>query len=515
MIAPLPANETLRLRELRRYAVLDTPFEAAFDRITRMAARLLNVPIATVTLIDETRQWFKSAYGLKNRETSRDVSFCAHAILDDRLMLVADAALDPRFQRNPLVLGEPHIRFYAGVPLTTAAGYNLGTLCAIDTVPRDFSVEEREILTDLAALVRDELELRLALRDRALQATAIHHLRAGVLATDPTQPDNPIIFSNPGFFRITGYDREEIVGQNCRFLQGPETDHGTVAIIREGIANRQTTETVILNYRKDGTPFWNELTISPVHDESCELINFVGLQRDITERRKLENLRDDLTHMIIHDLRSPLSAVIGFLDLLERGITKAGDAKQAGYVTHARNGAQKLADMIASLLDINRLESGEMPIDLQAHDLTHIVRMAVESGIPAAGSGKSLICDLPDEPIIAICDAELVGRVLLNLISNALKYTRPGDSVRVGVTQDEAIARVSVSDNGPGIPPEFHKRIFEKFGQVEARKASHSTGLGLAFCKLALEAQGGTIDLASEVGRGSTFSFRLPARSDR
>src|ERR1043166_10192254 len=117
MNAPLPPNEKERLAALRRYAILDTPEEPAFDRITRLVATLLKVPMATVTLIDEQRQWFKSAYGMDARQTSREVSFCAHAILHEELMVVPDAATDQRFSNNPLVTGDPRIRFYAGVPL--------------------------------------------------------------------------------------------------------------------------------------------------------------------------------------------------------------------------------------------------------------------------------------------------------------------------------------------------------------------------------------------------------------
>lgn len=142
MIPPLPPNERERLAALRRYVVLDTPPEAAFERITRLASRLLHVPISLVSLVDESRQWFKSAFGLPLRQTSREVSFCAHAILNRDVTVVADATLDRRFLDNPLVTGDPRIRSYAGAPLTTPDGFNLGTLCAIDTVPRRFTPEE-------------------------------------------------------------------------------------------------------------------------------------------------------------------------------------------------------------------------------------------------------------------------------------------------------------------------------------------------------------------------------------
>ena len=160
MSAALPENETARLASLRRYAILDTAPEVAFDRINRIAAEVLHVPVSLVTLVDEDRQWFKAAYGFNLPETSRDVSFCAHAILSDEVMVVEDALADARFAKNPLVTGGPRIRFYAGAPIKSSDGFNIGTLCAIDTKPRTLTKSEAAILRDLAELVRDELELR-------------------------------------------------------------------------------------------------------------------------------------------------------------------------------------------------------------------------------------------------------------------------------------------------------------------------------------------------------------------
>src|SRR5580693_4864027 len=141
-IAPLPANENSRIACLRLLNILDTQPEERFDRITRMAKRLFSVPIAQVTLIDTNRQWFKSSIGVSDRETSRDFSFCAHAILGEGIMHVSDASQDDRFFDNPLVTGAPNIRFYAGCPLQVGAE-NLGTLCVIDDKPREFDDEER------------------------------------------------------------------------------------------------------------------------------------------------------------------------------------------------------------------------------------------------------------------------------------------------------------------------------------------------------------------------------------
>jgi diguanylate cyclase (GGDEF)-like protein len=154
-------RERERLAALNRYDVLDTPSEEAFDRIARLAKSLLRMATVMVTFIDSHRQWFKSRQGSASTETLRETAFCNEAIKQDEIFIVADALDDPRFAEHPSVTGEPHLRFYCGVPLRTRDGHNIGTLCAIDTKPRQLEPEEIALFTDLAHLVMDELELRL------------------------------------------------------------------------------------------------------------------------------------------------------------------------------------------------------------------------------------------------------------------------------------------------------------------------------------------------------------------
>ena len=159
--ARIPDNEDDRLAALHALGLLDTEAEEHFDRITRLAQRVLGVPIALVSLVDGDRQWFKSRVGLEPQETSRDASFCAHAIVDDaQVFVVPDATVDHRFSDNPLVVGQPEIRFYAGSPIAAPDGSKLGTLCVIDRVPRQLDAADEQALRDLAAIVERELEVR-------------------------------------------------------------------------------------------------------------------------------------------------------------------------------------------------------------------------------------------------------------------------------------------------------------------------------------------------------------------
>jgi GAF domain-containing protein len=155
---PKPDNEAARLAALYALLMLDTPPEQRFDRIVEFAAHEFDVPIALITLLDDDRQWFKASVGMGTTcQTSRDISFCGHAILKNEIMVVGDAAQDPRFADNPLVTGPPHIRFYAGAPLVLPSGYAMGTLCVIDTRPRAFDGMELAILSTLRHLAVQEL----------------------------------------------------------------------------------------------------------------------------------------------------------------------------------------------------------------------------------------------------------------------------------------------------------------------------------------------------------------------
>ena len=187
MKAPLPGNEAHRLAILREYNVLDSMPEQAFDDLTLLAAQICQTPIALITLVDEDRQWFKSRVGLNAAETSRDVAFCAHAILNvDQVLEVPDAQLDPRFADNPLVTANPHIRFYAGAPLVAPDGLALGTLCAIDRVPRKLSAEQKAALQALSRTVVARLELRRAAQHREEKTLNSSHSGKKILALENT-----------------------------------------------------------------------------------------------------------------------------------------------------------------------------------------------------------------------------------------------------------------------------------------------------------------------------------------
>ncbi len=235
---------------------------------------------------------------------------------------------------------------------------------------------------------------------------------------------------------------------------------------------------------------------------------FEGIEK--ARLRSILRTRDDLTHMIIHDLRAPLSLVTGYVDILEQMASDKLNPDEAECVTGAKRGADDMHNMITTLLDVGRLEAGEMPFRLQNHDLGEIAREAADRFIPVLRD-RTLRCEMSPEPVAVSCDGDLIRRILENLISNALKFTRSDGTIQINVERKGAEVTISVSDNGEGIPRDQHEYIFEKFGQTNSgRQHRHSTGLGLAFCRLAVEAHKGKIGVQSEPGKGSTFWFTLP-----
>jgi signal transduction histidine kinase len=242
----------------------------------------------------------------------------------------------------------------------------------------------------------------------------------------------------------------------------------------------------------------------------CLLSDFTFERIEKTKLTSTLEKRDDLTHMIVHDLRSPLTVVSGYADVLEEMASDKLNPTEARCVAEVKRGANDLRDMITTLLDVGRLEAGEMPLRLQGHDVAQIVRKAASQFSPVL-KDRTLHCNVPPDPVLVVCDADVIRRVLGNLISNALKFTKSDGTIRVNVQPNAADVTISVSDDGQGIPPDQHKHIFEKFGQTDSGvQHAHSTGLGLAFCRLAVEAHEGKIGVQSEPGQGTTFSFTLP-----
>jgi signal transduction histidine kinase len=234
------------------------------------------------------------------------------------------------------------------------------------------------------------------------------------------------------------------------------------------------------------------------------------VQDDFARLRELETLRDNLTNMIVHDMRSPLNVMNMSYEIIAT-TPKNLSPTQKALMAAGRDACQKLIEMVTSLLDVSRMEAGKMPLNLVLCDIREIARAAVDS-VAVLAREDALTLRVTGNSAGGVVDRDITHRIFVNLLGNAIKFSPKGGTIGIEISSAGETVRVAVTDQGPGIPPEYHRRIFEKFGQVESREENkkYSTGLGLAFCKLAVEAHGGEIGVASQAGRGSTFTFSIP-----
>jgi PAS domain S-box-containing protein/putative nucleotidyltransferase with HDIG domain len=297
---PLPEEETARLQTLRGYQILDTEQEAEFDDFTILAAQICGTPIALISLIDSDRQWFKSKVGFDANETPRDQAFCTHALHQTGVFMVPDAQADARFAGNPLVTGEPDIRFYAGAPLLAGDGQALGTLCVIDRVPRTLTAEQERALQALSRQVIARLELRrqLAEREKAeRELRAGEALKAAILqsALDciiTMNSDGRVLEWNPTSEATFGYRRDEALGRDLADMIVPPAlreahRRGLARYLETGAGPVLDKRIEITAVRADGSELPVELAITPIHLDG-EAPVFTATLRDISERKRAE-----------------------------------------------------------------------------------------------------------------------------------------------------------------------------------------------------------------------------------
>jgi PAS domain S-box-containing protein len=356
---------------------------------------------------------------------------------------------------------------------------------------------------------------------RRVRDEAIASVSVGILITDPHQPDNPIIYVNPAFERLTGYDAAEALGRNCRFLQGSGTDPSAVAEIRQALKEERGLRTELLNYRKDGCTFWNELTVSPLRDVKGRVTHYVGIINDRTDRKGVElHLQQaeklaalgTLLGGVAHELNNPLFIISGYAQLarekinqglfhdLKRDLETIREAAQLASATvnrflgiarraEARRELCRVDDLVKQALDL-------MSYDFVMHQVT--VQTQFDPALP------SILADPQD-----------LSQAFLNLFTNASQamaesHGRGTLSVSASLVPDQGgpWVEVRVSDDGPGIAPDHLPRIFDPF--YTTKPLGKRTGLGLTITHRIVTELGGNLTCMSVVGQGATFIVRLP-----
>lgn len=358
-------------------------------------------------------------------------------------------------------------------------------------------------------------EEELALRDRSINSAT-----NGILIADARRPDVPTVYCNAAFENITGYAKEEVVGRNCRFLQGQDHDQPDLDAIRQAIRDGTEGQAELRNYRKDGTVFWNEFYIAPVRDSQGTLTHFIGVQTDITRRknqeaelaRKTEALAQSnaelqqFAYVASHDLQEPLRMVASYTQLLRKRYKGKLDADADEFIEYAVDGADRMQRLIRDLLEYSRVGSENKSFESTECELIwqHVMRNL-------SASIRDHHATVTHDPLPTIyANPTLLTQVFQNLIGNALKFhgSSPA-SIHVGATSLSDGWEFFIRDNGIGIPPDQRDRIFAVFQRLHGRSDYPGTGIGLAICKRIVEKHDGTIWVNSEPGKGSTFYFTV------
>jgi PAS domain S-box-containing protein len=554
--APLPCNEAERIAALRECGILDTEPEESFDDIARLAAYICGTPIALVSLVDTGRLWFKAKVGFAVSELPRESSFCAQAILKSEPYVIEDAFQDKRFAKNPYVISDPHVRFYAAVPLVTHDGHALGVLCVIDRVPRTLDEEQQEALSVLARQAMTQIQLRrnsntLAELNQKLdreiaERTRVEREREELLAREQdmraaseaneqryrflaesipqqvwtAQPDGALDYVNQQTIEYFSRSGAEIVGDNWQQVIHPDDLEVCLERWQRALATGEVYEVEFrLRRGSDGDYRWHLGRALPMRDASGRIIRWFGTNTDIDDQKRLYRLaeeanraKDTFLATVSHELRTPLTSMMGWAELLKLGMLD--EKKQRHAIEVIESSARSQAQLIGDLLDISRIISGKLRLDVQPLELAPVIAAAMDVVHPAAEAKSIQLVSRVGRGVGMVSgDPDRMQQVIWNLLANAVKFTPEGGSVEVSLKRAGAHAEIIVADNGAGIKPDFLPHVFDHFRQADSTSTRQhgGLGLGLAIVRRLVELHGGTVAAESEgEGRGAIFRIRLP-----
>lgn len=516
----IPRNEKSRLQALYSYNILDTLEEEEYDNITQLASVICGSEISLISIIDSKRQWFKSAVGLGAKETPREFAFCAHAILEpDQLFEIEDATHDARFSANPLVTGDPNIRFYAGAPLVDSKNNALGTLCVIDSEPKNLDENQKASLTILAKQVVALIELK---RTKQRYQNIIENSKDFLYELDD---QGYITFINQSFIKASEYTREELMSKKYFELMREEDKYVAEADYPGGKAPDVMSKYLQCPIiTKSGKQIWlghnvDYLVTKGVVVATCVVARDISetlekeqeLKRAKEQAEEASRVKSEFLSTMSHEIRTPLNAIIGGTNLWA--------AQEPEILNHdkfklLKFGSQHLLLLVNDILDYQKISANEIEIVNAGFDLPQLLQEITAVWEPKAREKQIelfLNYRTAGRSATVLGDKVRLTQVLNNLISNALKFTSEGEISLNVKRKSNGQTEFTVSDTGIGIPKEKHHLIFESFKQAEQNhtKSQGGTGLGLSISQSLAKLMGGNIQLQSDIGKGSEFSFTI------
>lgn len=537
--ADIPANEAQRLAVLRSLDILGSEQSSDFKNLVKLVEQVFDVPMVAVSFVDEKRQWFKSSVGLPVCETRREVSFCAHVIACSEPVIVEDAMLDERFFDNPMVTGEPYLKFYAGVPLAPFDEAILGTLCIMSDKPRGLSDRDYNLLIQFARQVEtlichhfDKVKLN-AIREKERDQ---HEVLLSIINAS----SNPILVRKP---------KDNYFLANNSALEALEVDSikGAVEVMTDTLGAQQKLTVEDIDQRVMATGMseqtrvrlangrYYDVTKSRLAVSGQKVMGIVTVAHDVTElvrsnakleeqqqllelmhdaEKRASNAKSDFLSSMSHELKTPLHSIAGFSQLLLKSKKESLSEKQRNHVHQIYESSDYLLSLINDVLELAKIEAGFMPVDMACVSLKSVVDEVTEAikVLPAAEGISIRLNANNDDELTVYADEKRLRQVFYNLLSNAVKYNSVNGAVEIKWRHlDSGMVQVEIKDTGVGISAEKEPQLFQSFNRLgqEDNEAVDGTGVGLSLTQKIVERLQGRMGFSSTEGKGSTFWFEL------
>lgn len=519
-----------RLAAVRATGLVDSAEEEAFDRLTRLAAKLSGAPVTFISLVDEGRDFYKSCFGfpepLASERQLTGTTFCHYALVSHGPLVIEDTLAHPIYRNVPTVqsLG---VRAYLGIPLILN-GVAIGSFCAIAFEPRTWSPLQIEVMEELAASTMREIELRAAIEtaetERARLRALLMHVPAAVMFADGES--RRVLLWNQKVEEILGAVPRGAEIQTSDSFIASHPDGRELAPHESPLERAILGETVLGEEyriaRSDGTTVWIRVHGAPVRDTTgTEILGGVISFYDVTEQRRIahenESLyerarsanraQDDFFATVSHELRTPMTSILGWSKLL---LSEDLQIETAIEAAEAIAGSARLqAQLIDDLLDVSRIGTGKIALNLRSLNVNDSIAEAIQAAQPlAASNGLKLRSRLGEVPRIE-GDGARLRQIVGNLLSNSIKFTPAGGLIEVCSRTEDGRVVIIVSDTGRGISPELLPHVFEKHRQARTAEQG-GLGLGLTIVRHLVEMHGGEIRVDSAgPGKGAEFTIRL------